>query len=67
MTAGPITVASGARIADAVEVLGRRKISELPVIDTDGRPIGIVDITDLIGLVPAEERSSEPERLRLGA
>jgi arabinose-5-phosphate isomerase len=67
MTAGPITVSAGARVADAVEVLRRRKISELPVIDADGRPIGIVDITDLIGLVPAEERASEPELLQLGA
>ena len=31
-----------------------RKLSELPIIDNDGRPVGMVDITDVIGLVPDE-------------
>jgi len=55
MTPEPITVSTGTRVADAIEVLRQRKISELPVIDADGKPIGLIDITDLIGLVPAEE------------
>jgi arabinose-5-phosphate isomerase len=55
MTAGPITVPLGTRVIDALEVLSRHKISELPVVDGDGRPAGLLDITDLIGLVPAEE------------
>ena len=55
MTANPITVQHGARVADAVEVLRRRKISELPVVDSLGRPVGLLDITDLIGLVSEEE------------
>jgi len=55
MTSGPLTVPAGTRLADAVEILSRHKISELPVVDADGRPVGLLDITDLIGLVPAEE------------
>jgi arabinose-5-phosphate isomerase len=58
MTAQPITVAVGTRVIDAVEILSRRKISELPVVDADGRPVGLLDITDLIGMVPAE--AAEP-------
>ncbi|HYV38284.1 MAG TPA: KpsF/GutQ family sugar-phosphate isomerase, partial [Gemmataceae bacterium] len=54
MTPGPITVTLGTRVIDAVEVLSRRKISELPVVDGSGRPAGLIDITDLIGMVPAE-------------
>jgi arabinose-5-phosphate isomerase len=50
MTARPITVPVGARVAEALELLRRRKISELPVVDADGRPVGLLDITDLIGL-----------------
>jgi arabinose-5-phosphate isomerase len=50
MTARPITVPVGARVAEALELLRRRKISELPVVDSDGRPVGLLDITDLIGL-----------------
>jgi arabinose-5-phosphate isomerase len=57
MTPHPITVSVGARVADAVEILRRKKISELPVIDALGRPVGLIDITDLIGLVPAEEEA----------
>src|SRR5262249_5589073 len=55
MTSNPYQVALGTRVADAVEILGRHKISELPVVGPDGRPVGLLDITDLIGLVPAEE------------
>jgi arabinose-5-phosphate isomerase len=55
MTANPITVPRGARVADAVDLLCRHKISELPVTDADGRPVGLVDITDLIGLLSAEQ------------
>ena len=31
----------------------RHKISELPVIDADGCPVGLLDVTDLIGFAPA--------------
>jgi arabinose-5-phosphate isomerase len=55
MTRDPLTVALGSRVADAVDVLCRHKISELPVVDAAGRPLGLLDITDLIGLVPREE------------
>lgn len=55
MTPKPITVALGCRVADAVEILRKHKISELPVIDADGRPAGLIDVTDLIGAAPAED------------
>jgi arabinose-5-phosphate isomerase len=66
MTARPITVPIGARVADALEVLRRHKISELPVIDAAGRPVGLLDITDLIGL-SAEEQKAEGTELRKSA
>jgi arabinose-5-phosphate isomerase len=55
MTPEPIRVPAGTRVADAVDILRRRKISELPVIDNADRPAGLIDITDLIGLVSKEE------------
>src|SRR4029077_12693344 len=55
MTANPITIASGRRVADAVEVLRRHHISELPVVDAAGHPVGLLDITDVISLLPAED------------
>ncbi len=54
MTRDPLTAALGTRVLDAVEVLRRHKISELPVVDAAGRPVGLLDVTDLIGAFPAE-------------
>jgi arabinose-5-phosphate isomerase len=54
MTPDPLRVAVGAPVADAVELLKVRKISELPVVDRGGRLVGLVDVTDLIGLLPAD-------------
>ncbi len=54
MTPDPVQVAVGATLAEAVEAMKARKISELPVVDGGGRPVGLIDLTDLIGLVPAE-------------
>jgi arabinose-5-phosphate isomerase len=63
MTPRPLTVGQTARLLDAVEVLRTHKISELPVVDAAGRPVGLIDITDLIGLALVEEplAESEPE------
>ncbi len=55
MTHDPLTAALGSRVLDAVDVLRRHKISELPVVDADGRPVGLLDVTDLIGEISAEE------------
>jgi len=58
MTADPRTIAQDAPILEAVSTLARHKISELPVIDGNGRPVGLLDITDVIGLLPVEARES---------
>jgi arabinose-5-phosphate isomerase len=59
MTANPITVPLGARVAEALDILRRRKISELPVVDADGRPAGLLDITDLIGVAAQSAREKQ--------
>ena len=50
MTKSPKTVQSGELLETAVAILDRFKISELPVIDSDNRPVGLLDITDVVGL-----------------
>jgi arabinose-5-phosphate isomerase len=55
MTPGPYTISHGTLLSDAVELMRRHKISELPVIDERGQPVGLLDITDLIGILSAEE------------
>jgi arabinose-5-phosphate isomerase len=55
MTVNPLHVPLGTLVLDAVDVLRQCKISELPVVDADGKPVGLLDITDVLGLLPAEE------------
>ncbi len=52
MTSQPLTIRSGSLLVDAVAMMARRKISELPVVDPVGRPIGLIDITDVVGMLP---------------
>ncbi|MFM8933025.1 MAG: SIS domain-containing protein [Gemmataceae bacterium] len=54
MTREPATVALGSRAHEAMELMRRRKLSELPVVDGEGRPVGILDITDLVGVAGLE-------------
>lgn len=50
MTRKVQTVLSGTMLGAAIEVLADRKISELPVLDDDHRPIGLLDITDVVAM-----------------
>ncbi len=52
MTPEPYSIRVGARLAEAVELLRTHKISELPVVDRGDHLVGLIDVTDLIGLVP---------------
>ncbi|MGQ9605664.1 MAG: KpsF/GutQ family sugar-phosphate isomerase [Thermogutta sp.] len=61
MTKDPICVPAGTLMPDAVRILAERKISELPVVDADHRPVGMIDITDIIGLFPGHLRATEEE------
>jgi len=54
MTCRPTTIPAGTRLRDAVAILEARRLSELPVVDRAGRPVGLLDIVDLVGLVPPE-------------
>jgi arabinose-5-phosphate isomerase len=54
MTSRPTTVLAGTRLRDAVALLETRRLSELPVIDAAGRVTGLLDIVDLVGMVPPE-------------
>jgi arabinose-5-phosphate isomerase len=55
MNTQPTVIALSTLVRDAINILSSRKFSQLPVLDEAGRPVGILDITDLIGLVPAAD------------
>jgi len=54
MTRNPKTLVATALLSEACELLARYHISEVPVLDECSRPIGMVDITDVIALMPLE-------------
>lgn len=54
MTAAPKRIRSDAPLSDAIALLSQYRISELPVVDEQERPLGLVDITDVIALMPDE-------------
>jgi arabinose-5-phosphate isomerase len=61
MTRSPLFVRCGDTLAAALATIAGRKISELPVLDEDGRPAGMIDITDLVASMPLiAERPSAP-------
>jgi arabinose-5-phosphate isomerase len=62
MAARPTTVLSGTRVADAVALLAKRKFSELPVVDKAGRPIGLVDVTDVVGIDVGSDSNASPKK-----
>lgn len=62
MTAQPRTLPQTARVAEALELFERHKISELPILDDAGRPVGMLDITDLISASAAEEAVASDRR-----
>ena len=39
-------------------LLATRKFSELPVVDRNGRPVGLVDVTDVVGLKAEDVKES---------
>ena len=50
MTLDPATAMSGALLQDAMALMSQRRISELPVVNAESQPVGLLDITDLVSL-----------------
>ncbi len=48
MTRHPLTTGPDILLSEAIEILSHNRISELPVVDGDGRPLGILDVTDVV-------------------
>ncbi|MFH1665308.1 MAG: KpsF/GutQ family sugar-phosphate isomerase [Candidatus Omnitrophota bacterium] len=53
MTKSPVTITEDRLAAEAFDILRARKIDEIPVVDKKGRPVGILDVQDILkaGLV----------------
>lgn len=62
MTTEPTTITIGTMLQEAIAVMSHRRISELPVLDDQGRPIGLLDITDVVSL---SDSSDQPATLTM--
>ncbi len=53
MTRHPVVITKDRLAVEALRMLKEKKIDEVPVVDQEGRPIGLVDVQDLlkVGLV----------------
>lgn len=53
MTRHPTTISGEALAVEALRILREKKIDELPVVDKHGKPVGLLDVQDLLkaGLV----------------
>ncbi|TWU48798.1 Arabinose 5-phosphate isomerase KpsF [Rubripirellula tenax] len=59
MTTRPATVAMGSMLREATAIMSHRRISELPVIDEQSRPVGLIDITDIVSLTDDDGDSAK--------
>ena len=50
MTRHPTTLSTESLVRDAVQLVQERRLDEIPVVDHEGRPVGLVDIQDLIAM-----------------
>ena len=48
MTKNPITINSKKLASEALKILREKKIDELPVVDDKNRPVGLLDVQDLL-------------------
>jgi arabinose-5-phosphate isomerase len=53
MTKNPVTISTDRLASEALRILKEKRIDEIPVVDKRGRPIGMLDVQDLLkaGLV----------------
>ena len=48
MSADPVTVSPEARVLEAAQLLRDRRIDQVAVVDRAGRPVGLLDVQDLL-------------------
>lgn len=66
MTADPVTVGAGAPLTAAAELMVRRRLKRLPVVDARGDLVGVVSRLDLLRTVGAGFARTEPLPREMG-
>ncbi|MCH2148383.1 MAG: KpsF/GutQ family sugar-phosphate isomerase [Phycisphaerales bacterium] len=55
MTSHPRSLLETDRVRDAKQLIAEHRIDEIPVVDQEGRPVGLVDVQDLITMKIVQE------------
>jgi len=50
MTKNPATLPADALLRDAVQLVREKRLDEVPIVDGEGKPVGLIDVQDLVGL-----------------
>ena len=50
MTKGPKVVKPDTLASEALAIFHKHRIDEIPVVDEDGRPVGLIDVQDVVAL-----------------
>ncbi|VAX39509.1 D-arabinose 5-phosphate isomerase [hydrothermal vent metagenome] len=50
MTRSPTTLPETSLVRDAVRLTRERRLDEIPIVDAQGKPVGILDVQDLIAM-----------------
>lgn len=56
MTRSPKRLLDTDAVRDAVQLIREVRLDEIPVVDAEGRPVGLIDVQDLIALKVVEPR-----------
>ena len=56
----PKRIRLGQLASEALAIMNRFRIDELPVVDADGRPVGLLDVQDLVGLKAVNQDRGSP-------
>lgn len=55
MTSHPRSLLATDRVRDAKQLIAEHRIDEIPVVDEEGRPVGLIDVQDLIAMKIVQE------------
>lgn len=50
MTRSPMTISPDKLVGEAMRLIKNKRIKDIPVVDSDGKPVGFIDEQDLLGM-----------------
>lgn len=62
MAKNVVTLRANMSLREALETLTEEKISGAPVCDEEGRPQGVISVSDIVGFEVGKIRNREPQR-----